>query len=237
MYKAEGICKKCGKRWHSILKYPLMYKRKFCNYCGHARSFTKKQRQAISSTLLKGIANGRIIPRKLSKKSIIKQKETYRKNHPKSLFTCPVCGKERYINPCRIGKQKYCSGTCRNYINNPLIKGSVSKVEKLLRNILIKNNYKIETNNRVILDGLEIDIWIPILNTGIEYNGVYHFWPIRGVKFLRKIQVKDKLKIERAKEKGINLIQISDIECTPQSVKKLGEKLLLRLKKIRAGLV
>ena len=40
---------------------------------------------------------------------------------------------------------------------------------------LIFLNNKIESNNRTILNGLEIDCYIPELKIGFEYNGEQHY--------------------------------------------------------------
>ncbi len=76
---------------------------------------------------------------------------------------------------------------------------------------LLRKNYphlKIETCNRTELNGYEIDIWIPTLNTGIEYNGQHHFKPVYGQTIFERTQLADKTKKEIADNKGIKLIYI-----------------------------
>ena len=54
---------------------------------------------------------------------------------------------------------------------------------------LLRKNYpniKIETSNREQLNGYEIDIWLPELNVGIEYNGPHHFKPVYGENIFNK---------------------------------------------------
>lgn len=63
-----------------------------------------------------------------------------------------------------------------------------------------------EQSNRTVLDGKEIDIWIPSKQVGIEYNGAY--W--HSVRYMNATaQVK---KLELATSKGIRLIHIWDFE-------------------------
>src|SRR5690606_34005707 len=47
-----------------------------------------------------------------------------------------------------------------------------SKQEEELFNFL-RNYFKCERNNRKILKGKEIDIFLPEINVGVEYNGIY----------------------------------------------------------------
>lgn len=81
-------------------------------------------------------------------------------------------------------------------------------------------------NNRQVLDGLEIDIYLPTLRLGFEYNGEQHYQFIpsihkRFVDFQNTI-LRDKIKNERAIEKGIRLITVKyDYELTINNIKQL----------------
>ena len=232
-YKSEGICKKCDKYYMYLLKNKPTYIRKFCKTCVHSRKHSDSNKESIRAGVILAWKNGKFdnIDRKAL---LIKQKKTWKKKSLQNMvnWICPVCSTVKVVTKARAKKIQYCSGTCRNKVNNRLITGSVSKSEKLLRKILKDNGYKLKVNNRKILDGLEIDIWIPSINTGIEYNGIYHYKAIHGIKSLNKIQFKDRLKIIRAKKKGIILIQIKDVQCTKDSVENIGNKLLKKLIKI-----
>lgn len=99
-----------------------------------------------------------------------------------------------------------------------------SKIETKVYNFIKENyNLKIEENKRIYLDGLEIDIYIPVLKIGIEVQGDYfhknpRFYtdPFEKANLPRTnknltvqdIWNKDLYKVNLAKEKGINLIQI-----------------------------
>lgn len=123
----------------------------------------------------------------------------------KSPVACLKCG-NLTLN------RKYCSGSCRNQANNKLIKGHRSKAEYMLSTAISKHfpSLKFETNNRTILNGLELDFYFPSLKLAIEWNGIFHYAPIRGDSALAKIQSKDAQKIHLCKEAHIDLIIICD---------------------------
>ncbi len=66
----------------------------------------------------------------------------------------------------------------------------------------------------------EVDISIPELSLGIEWNGIVHFKPIYGESKFKKILKRDKEKQEIAKRKDINLIVIPDLVSTKVRVKE-----------------
>jgi hypothetical protein len=82
-----------------------------------------------------------------------------------------------------------------------------SSGEREMINIIksIDENIVIKIADRSILDGKEIDIWLPEYNLGIEYNGSY--WH-------REEKVGDKhfIKTKMAKDKGIHLMHIFDFD-------------------------
>lgn len=86
----------------------------------------------------------------------------------------------------------------------------------------IKENYNgdIQTNCRSIIYPRELDIFLPELNVGIEFNGIY--WHKRH-------EVKEpgyhKNKAKLCKDKGIKLVNICDIEWTKRP-DKCKEKIL-----------
>jgi hypothetical protein len=65
------------------------------------------------------------------------------------------------------------------------------------------------------LDGLELDIFIPSRNLGIEYQGQQHFYPIKawgGKDALEKLRERDQKKRLICAEKGVQLIEIDFTE-------------------------
>jgi hypothetical protein len=90
--------------------------------------------------------------------------------------------------------------------------------ESILANIIqmIFVEQRIVRNIRPeILEGLEIDIFLPDINLGFEYQGQQHFHPIKawgGNKALQGIQDRDKRKRELCKLNNIILIDIDYTE-------------------------
>ena len=116
------------------------------------------------------------------------------------------CGVEFEINkPMFNGryerKQVICT-TC-----NPFGQSSKSKPQLEVLNFLIENNIKnIVTNNRQILNGKELDIYLPDYNIAIEYDGLY--WHNSGF-------VENDYHLKKTlgcQEKGIKLIHVFEDE-------------------------
>jgi len=81
----------------------------------------------------------------------------------------------------------------------------VFNVVKQITNEIIIENDRTQILNPLTGRNLELDIWIPSLNKAIEYNGTYwHSLPDK--------KQNDKEKIKQCKEKGIDLLIITDDE-------------------------
>lgn len=88
----------------------------------------------------------------------------------------------------------------------------------------IKNNYSytIIENDRNILNGKEIDIYLPELKLGIEFNGTYwhadpRFYPAETIishknVLAKEIWANDEYKLNKCKYLGITLIQIKEYD-------------------------
>lgn len=91
----------------------------------------------------------------------------------------------------------------------PICGNSISKSEDeiydFLSNIIHKS--EIEKRNRYVLNGHELDIYIPKYKIGIEYNGLR--WHSDKFKKDKNYHLK---KLEHCEEKGITLIQIFEDE-------------------------
>jgi hypothetical protein len=145
---------------------------------------------------------------------------------------CKYCNQE-------TTNKKYCNGSCRNKDLNKHKNGLKSYAEKILVSKLKLNfpDWIIHENDRKILNGLELDVYIPNIKLAIEWNGIYHIEPIKGEEILQKIIKKDNTKIEMCKNLGINLIVISDRtshkkfieETTNDIVEKLQQYKLARM--------
>ena len=95
---------------------------------------------------------------------------------------------------------------------------------KMVRELL--PNLKIVSHHRPDwLLGLEIDIWIPELNIGIEYQGEQHYKPIEiwgGEAGFMDLKARDERKRKLCQEKGVNLIEIRfDQQITKNDLEKL----------------
>lgn len=100
----------------------------------------------------------------------------------------------------------------------PDCSSNISIAEQEIFDFIASKGLLVEPSNRKLLDGQEIDIYLPEKNLGIEFNGVYWHTEKMG-----KDKNYHKNKWELAKNKGIHLIQIWEDEwnSNPQLVKNL----------------
>jgi hypothetical protein len=205
LFIAHTVCEECK---HPIQIYKSELKNK--NFCStkcsaiHFNNFRKGPKQKTFDFI--------------SKKS----------KKPKSVNKCVFCGKDTF-------NLLYCNGTCRNKTQNKYKNGSKSYAEKILCDKLRINfpNWTIIENNRIILNGLELDIYIPHLKLAIEWNGIYHILPIKGNESLQKIINKDNRKIELCKKLGITLITISDRTSHKKFIEETTNDLIEKLKLLK----
>jgi hypothetical protein len=114
-------------------------------------------------------------------------------------FKCKKCG-DIFDDILRGGKIPRCYNC---YPNNNT---SIAEIE--IGDYIKSLNIDIIRNERNLIDGLEIDIWIPSLNIGIEYNGLYYHGEIFG----NKDRLYHLRKLEKCEAKGIRLINIYEDE-------------------------
>lgn len=115
-------------------------------------------------------------------------------------FQCNIC--ENIFSSTLLGSGKI--PICRKCY--PIIKNS--KLEEIVRNFLNDNNIKHVDNNRKILDGKEIDLYLPEFNLGIEINGNYFHSENAGEK--DKHYHLDKMILSN--EKNVKLLQFFEDE-------------------------
>ena len=84
---------------------------------------------------------------------------------------CDKCGKEYTITRGLLWNRKYLHSTYCLHCN-PYKSNDSSYANEILE-YLISNNLLIEKNNRKILNGKELDIFIPKYNVAIEFDGLY----------------------------------------------------------------
>ena len=116
-----------------------------------------------------------------------------------------------YEFKCKICNNIFMSNLVHNFpicrICNPM--NSISMAERQV-SLFIKENYdgRIIENDRKILNGKEIDVFLPDLNLGFEYDGLLfhseHFGELNKNYHLNKTEL--------AKSKGIKLIHIFEDE-------------------------
>lgn len=153
---------------------------------------------------------------------------SYSKNHkPYWLFRCS-CGKEKIINKFSVASGKTTSCGCKN------IAICGSKAENEIKDF-IKTTHEVVEHDRTILNGKEIDIYIPELNLGIEYCGSVYHASIGGV-YGDKPKTYHIDKFLQAKESGIHLVTVFDVdwETNQDKIKMYLKSLMTKQKKIFA---
>lgn len=148
-----------------------------------------------------------------------------KENHYKK---CQFCEKDfRIESPSQL-KRKFCSGTCRNKFNNKSLIGSRSKAERVVEKAIHQEfpNLEIRCNDRIILDGRELDFYIPSLRMAIEWNGIFHQKVIRNQNQFEKIQLSDKEKRDKCDELNIKLIVVNDWTSDDVFINKETQRLI-----------
>ena len=221
-YKNPKKCVNCD----NIISYDNK-NNKFCNHSCSA-TYTNKRRPKkekkekfikVNKTLIKLTLN----------KNVVEVKKNEKTKKYRIIWNCPVCNKNLELTLGDANKRKYCSGTCRNKINNQLINGNRSKAEMSLELNLKKNftNLEMSFNNRVIMSGnKELDVYVPSLQLAIEWNGIYHYKNFRGEEFLEKTQKQDSKKVEECKEKHIELYVVKDLTSSDKFIRIEIDKII-----------
>lgn len=82
----------------------------------------------------------------------------------------------------KITSEAYSEVLSENYNRHLKHKGLIfrSKAELELEELLKEYNIEVETTNRGLLSGVEIDLFIPKASIGIEYNGLYYHTESKG---------------------------------------------------------
>ena len=121
----------------------------------------------------------------------------YKNAHTKVKIICPEHGVFEQF-PCNHIKGYNGCPKCNN--------NGVSKMEKEIVEFIKELGLSIEENNTTVLDGKELDIYIPGKQIAIEFNGLYwHSDLFKEDKYHLK-------KLEKCESKGIKLIQIFEDE-------------------------
>lgn len=108
-----------------------------------------------------------------------------------------------------------------------------SKLEKFLLNSLLKDGFKVDFHKEQTLSNtkLQIDLFLPTINTAVEIDGPSHFLPVWGEDALAKNITYDQKKQGLILGKGLVLIRIKqtkDFSKTRSSIIYNKLKLLLQ---------
>lgn len=176
--KIKVKCDVCNKEWAP--RAASVFKRTGCPRCNGGTAITQKEFEERVS--------------KIKLDFVIVEK--YKKDKEKIKVICNHCGKSRFLVAQSIYKNTKCSCQTSN----------ISVAEKEL-NEKIKNwGFKTIENKRDENYDNEIDIFIPELKIGIEYNGLY--W--HSEKFRKENYHDNKTNIW--KNKGIQIFNIYESE-------------------------
>ena len=231
-YLVTKRCLRCGKEFTiDTRKSKTNY---CCMTCRNTHKHTQETKDKISKSMNQHINK---IGKETFSKRLSEGIAKHYKEHPETRhkisvavggkhekFVCPVCGRVLWLPPAQARKRKYCSGTCRNKINNKLIKGTRSKAEQQLEEHLTKYypNLLVKYNDRELLNGLEVDVYIPELKLVLEWNGIFHYRNIQ--KRTNRIKESDIEKQLLCKKLGLDLYVIKDETSSPKFIKEQIQK-------------
>lgn len=109
-----------------------------------------------------------------------------------------------------------------------------SKLEKFLLNELINAGFKVDFHKEQVLSNtkLQIDLFLPTINLGIEVDGPSHFENIWGDESLKRNKTYDQKKEGLITGKGLSLIRVrQDGDFSLSRAKVLLDRLLPLLKR------
>lgn len=159
--------------------------------------------------------------------------------HKKFEVNCSHCGNTIFRTPADYKDTKsgrfFCNRACAASFNMKLRKKSRrSKCEVLLFKLLRKQFpfLRMIPNDKTMLDGYEVDIAIPEIKLGIEWNGIVHFKPIYGQERLNKIQKRDADKQRKAVELGVQLMVMPDLNSRSRYVEKAAVEITKIIKQL-----
>ena len=158
--------------------------------CGHPLKGVKRQIEKQSLNTNEFIEKAELVHSNYDYSKV-----EYVNNKTKVIIICQKHG-EFLISPDNFLQGKGCP-KCGNHLSYA--------EEEICK--LISKHYEVERNNRSILNGLEIDIFVPTLKIGIEYNGLR--WHSERFGKDRNYHLN---KLNLANNNGIKLIQIFEDE-------------------------
>lgn len=182
----ELTCKRCGMLDHKVV-YDYMRNRGCLNCSGKKHKTTNEFKAELPPN--------------------IELLGEYIMAHENTLFRCKQCGFIWKAKPHNILNGKGC----------PKCNRKISKGEQKIARYFEEHNIEFVQEYPIIVEGhsLRIDFFIPLLNLGIEYNGIQHYHPVQhfgGEERLRKQQSYDALKNKYFNIKTISYEDFDNIE-------------------------
>lgn len=233
----KADCKReTGLCFNTINKY-WDYDFKNFNIEQYLEEKANKEKDNSNKKYRKGHGGRRIIYKKgdiIGNNNIIYIKETEPYIIPsngntmrKAIFKCPYCGKEfsSLISNVKCGNVKSC-GCLSDRSKNKNTSGEL-KIKQILENNDIRYEQQKTFKNFISkLNGVHYsyDFYLPDFNILIEYDGEYHYLPIRGQKRLEQQKINDEIKEKYAIEHNFSLIRIPYTDFN-----KLNDNYLLKL--------
>jgi len=138
----------------------------------------------------------------------------------------PELTREQWNNMSEAEKAEF-QRKSRIAIRKTLDEGS--KLEKAIKEALIENNYQVEfhTSRFIRNQNLQVDIFLPILNTAVEVDGPSHTLPVYGDEALTKQRAADAEKDGLILGAGLVMIRVRhDKTPSKRTIRQLTERLL-----------
>lgn len=181
-------CSTCGYEWEAIVKNRVQHKQG-CPFCSGRNA---SEKNSLLTYIMNNGAYGEKLKREYSPKNTLGLEEICHGSHERVIWKCSICKKEwTTILRNRTGVIKSGCPFCN--------KNGTSFPEQLIFYILKRELHNYEVFNRDKSEGREIDIYIPSLKFGVEYDGwLYH----------KERQDKDKEKYQLFQEKDLDIIRI-----------------------------
>lgn len=208
-YRAWWICSKCGSEWNAIVASRTS-NGTGCPVCG-------------SRKVVEGINDIKTLYPELMKewdfeknnKLRIFPEKTIKRSEKKVWWICPICN-ESYQTAVKNRTRGSNCPNCANEIKTSFPEQAIY--------FYLKNIFE-DTQNRMDIIGNEVDIFIPSMNLGIEYDGSYYHNSKESLKreqnkynHLKEVGIK----LIRIREKGLNLPSYADY--TLYLIKKNNDK-------------
>lgn len=195
--KIHCQCKKCNHIFYEAYHILLRKKNKqllSCSLCNRENKKTRDRQKTYQKTI-EFCQNNNI--------TFVSSEEQF--VNGKELFICHKCNQEfhrlhKYFNRETYPNRTQLCQKCSN--SNP-----VSSEEIKIRQLLEKYNIDFENNNRSILDGKELDIYIPKHQLAIEINGLYYHSELNGINKNHHLD-----KTLACKQQSIQLLHFWDYE-------------------------